>query len=182
MLAAPPRRLKSTVPSGKPTLLSHQVDRACSTAGKYPEIDGADPSMAGSSETAAMIVPVIGGRMNMFPVPNRHLVVPRLMAATVAVVAIGTMLRAARAMDEIDDLAQRSNMPSALRQQHGYSDFTDPLGRFLDLLAAGAFVDAKALKPQACAEWLANRQTSGLTGRVQIWDTEIDLNTLCAHR
>ena len=110
------------------------------------------------------------------------LVAPRLMAAAVAVVVFGAILPPARAVDEIDDLAQRSNMPSALRQRHGYSDFTDPLGRFLDLLAAGAFAEAKTLKPQACAAWLVNRQTSGLTGKVQIWDTEIDLNTLCAHR
>jgi hypothetical protein len=117
----------------------------------------------------------------MLRTANGILVAPRLMAATVAVVVLGAMLPPARAMDEIDDLAQRSNMPSALRQRHGYCDFTDPLGRSLDLLAAGAFADAKALKPQACAVWLANRQTSGLTGKVQIWDTEIDLNTLCAH-
>jgi hypothetical protein len=46
------------------------------------------------------------------------------------------MLLSARATDEIDDLAQRSNMPSALRQRHGYSDFTDPLGRFLVCIAS----------------------------------------------
>jgi hypothetical protein len=106
----------------------------------------------------------------------------RLTVATAALVAFGTMLPSAGAADEIDDLAQRSNMPPALRQPHGYSDFTDPLGRFLDLLAAGAFADAKSLKPEACATWLAKRQTLALTGKVHIWDTEIDLNTLCAAR
>ena len=104
----------------------------------------------------------------------------RLMVAAVVLVTLGTMPPSARAIDEIDDLAQRSNIPPALRQPHGYSDFTDPLGRFLDFLAAGAFADAKSLRPEACAEWLANRQTSALTGKVQIWDTEIDLNKLCA--
>jgi hypothetical protein len=104
-----------------------------------------------------------------------------LTAVTVA--ALVTMPAPARAADAIDELSQRSGMPPALRQPHGYSDFTDPLGRFLDLLAAGAFDEARRLKPQACAAWSEKRQTSSaLTGKVQIWDTEIDLDKLCASR
>ncbi|HET6606435.1 MAG TPA: hypothetical protein VFG62_07195 [Rhodopila sp.] len=107
----------------------------------------------------------------------------RLHLAATALVGLVTMPAPPCAADEIDELAQRSNMPPALRQAHGYSDFTDPLGRFLDLLAAGAFADARNLKPEACAAWLAKRQTSSaLTGKVQIWDTEIDLDKLCASR
>jgi hypothetical protein len=120
------------------------------------------------------------GGISMLQDTNGCLPTLRFVVATVVLVTLGTILGSARAADEIDELAQRSHIPPALRQPHGYSDFTDPLGRFLDFLAAGAFADAKSLKPQACAEWLANRQTSALTGKVQIWDTEIDLNKLCA--
>lgn|SRR6185437_13407160 len=104
-----------------------------------------------------------------------------LTAMTVA--ALVTMPAPVRAADAIDELSQRSTMPPDLRQPHGHSDFTDPLGRFLDFLAAGAFADAKRLKPEACAAWSAKRQTSSaLTGKVLIWDTEIDLDKLCADR
>jgi hypothetical protein len=106
----------------------------------------------------------------------------RLAVVAAAVAGFATMSAAAHAMDEIDDLAQRSNIPPALRQPHPHSDFTDPLGRFLDFLAAGAFADAKALRPEACAEWRAKRQTLALSGKVQIWDAEIDLNALCPDR
>ena len=66
-----------------------------------------------------------------------------------------------------------------MRDRHGYSDFTDPLGRFLDLLAAGAFVEARAIQPNACAAWQVTRQDSAFTGKFWIWDTEIDLDVLC---
>jgi hypothetical protein len=47
----------------------------------------------------------------------------------------------APAEDEIDLMLQRGQVPPDKMHEHGYSDFTDPLGRFLDLLAAGAFVE-----------------------------------------
>jgi hypothetical protein len=101
--------------------------------------------------------------------------------AAAAVMLAATQPRA-RAADEIDKLAAHTAMPTALRYQHAYSDFTDPLGRFLDCLAAGAFDEAKRLQPDACSSWRATRQTSAFTGKVLIWDTEIDLNTLCEAR
>jgi hypothetical protein len=88
----------------------------------------------------------------------------------------------APAEDEIDLMLQRGQIPADMINRHGYSDFTDPLGRFLDLLAAGAFVEARSIQPDACATWLATRQNSPLTGKFWVWNTEIDLDTLCAHR
>jgi hypothetical protein len=85
----------------------------------------------------------------------------------------------AAAPDEIDLLLQRGQVPADMRNQHGYSDFTDPLGRFLDLLAAGAFAEARAIQPDACAAWQAGRQDSPFSGKFWIWDTEIDLDRLC---
>lgn len=84
------------------------------------------------------------------------------------------------AEDEIERLQRGDRVPKDLMRQHGYSDFTDPVGRFLDLLAAGALADARALQPDACATWLATRQESPLTGKFSVWDTVIDLNVLCA--
>jgi hypothetical protein len=89
---------------------------------------------------------------------------------------------AADAEDEIDLMLQRGRVPVAMIQKHGYSDFTDPLGRYLDLLAAGSFDEARAIKPDACATWLATRLTSAFSGKVSVWDTEINLDTLCAYR
>jgi hypothetical protein len=82
--------------------------------------------------------------------------------------------------DAIDLLIQRA--PPGAPPHHAYSDFTDPLGRFMDFLAAGAFADARAMQPQACATWLATRDTSPLTGRFRVGDTEIDLDGLCVRR
>jgi hypothetical protein len=86
------------------------------------------------------------------------------------------------AEDAIDRLLQSGRVPKDRIREHGYSDFTDPIGRFLDLLAAGVFSEARAIQPDACAAWLATREDSPLTGKFWVWDTEIDLNTLCAHR
>jgi hypothetical protein len=88
----------------------------------------------------------------------------------------------ANAQDQIDLMLRRDQVPLGMRNQHGYSDFTDPLGRFLDLLAAGAFVEARSIQPDACSTWLATRHNSALTGKFWVWNTEIDLDTLCAHR
>ena len=85
-----------------------------------------------------------------------------------------------RAEDQIDQLIGR--IPKHMIREHGYSDFTDPVGKFLDLLAAGAFAKARAIQGDACASWRANRQDSPLTGRFRVWDTELDLDTLCASR
>lgn len=95
---------------------------------------------------------------------------------------LGGAPTSANAQDAIDRMLQRGQIPADMVHKHGYSDFTDPLGRFLDLLAAGAFAEARAIQPDACAAWLATRQSSALTGRFWVWDTEIDLDTLCAHR
>lgn len=84
------------------------------------------------------------------------------------------------AQDTIDQL--RSTIPPDLINPHGYSDFTDPLGRFLDLLAAGAFEDAKAIQPEACATWAATRKTSAFSGKVTIWNTQTDLDTICTNK
>ena len=102
-----------------------------------------------------------------------------LMLAIILLVGAGAKASLARGADDIDQLSEQTKMPAALRYQHGYSDFTDPLGRFLDLLAAGAFEDAKLLKPEACSTWLATRDASPFTGKVQIWDTQVDLDRLC---
>jgi len=89
-------------------------------------------------------------------------------------------LASARAEDGIDQL--RSQYPLDMMNRHGYSDFTDPLGRFLDLLAAGAFDEARAVQPDACAAWAATRQTSAFSGKFWIANTLISLDTLCAGR
>jgi hypothetical protein len=94
-------------------------------------------------------------------------------------IAVGWLsLAGARAEDRIDQL--RSQYPSDMMNRHGYSDFTDPLGRFLDLLAAGAFDEARAIQPDACAAWAATRQTSPFSGKFWIANTLISLDTLCA--
>ena len=91
-------------------------------------------------------------------------------------------LKAANAEDAIDLMLQRGQVPADLTRKHGYSDFPDPLGRFLDLLAAGAIAEARVIQPDACAAWLATRQSSALTGKFWVWNTEINLDTLCASR
>jgi hypothetical protein len=104
----------------------------------------------------------------------------------IALAATGALLLgeplSANAQDEIDLMLRRGQVPPDMMHEHGYSDFTDPLGRFLDLLAAGAFVQARSIQPDACATWLATRQNSPLTGKFWVWNTEINLDTLCAHR
>ncbi len=87
-----------------------------------------------------------------------------------------------RADDRIDQLLRSGHVPKALLHEHGYSDFTDPLGRFMDLLAAGAVTDAQVLFPAACAAWLAKRQESPLTGKFRALDIDLDLNELCETR
>jgi hypothetical protein len=88
----------------------------------------------------------------------------------------------AKPQDQIDLMLRRGQIPAELAQRHGYSDFTNPLGRFMDLMAAGAVSDARAIQADACARWLATRQTSAFSGRFWAWNVEINLDTLCAHR
>lgn len=95
-----------------------------------------------------------------------------------AIVLIGLFLGGARADDQIDRL--HAQFPADLINRHGYSDYTDPVGRFLDLLAAGAFEEAKAIEPDACAAWVTTRQTSAFSGKVWITNTLVSLDTLCA--
>jgi hypothetical protein len=87
---------------------------------------------------------------------------------------------AAKAEDQIDLMVQRGQIPVELAQRHGYSDFTNPVGRFMDLLAAGAVSDARAIQADACTTWLATRQTSALSGKFWAWGVEINLDALCA--
>jgi hypothetical protein len=49
-------------------------------------------------------------------------------------------------------------------------------------LAAGAFEEAKAIQPDACAAWAATRQNSAFSGKFWVWNTEISLDTLCTNR
>jgi hypothetical protein len=88
----------------------------------------------------------------------------------------------AAAQDQIDLMLQRGQIPVALAHRHGYSDFTNPLGRFMDLVAAGAITDARAIQADACKTWLATRSTSALSGKFWAWGEEINLDALCAHR
>jgi hypothetical protein len=105
----------------------------------------------------------------------------RLIAQTILVTAALCLPAGnARAEDAIDQMLQQGQIPATMTNQHGYSDFTDPLGRFLDLLAAGAFAEARAIQPDACADWRATRNTSAFTGKFWVWNTQIDLDTLCA--
>lgn len=104
----------------------------------------------------------------------------------IALAATGFLMWAAinpaRPDDAIDRMLQSGLVPADMTRRHGYSDFTDPLGRFMDLLAAGAIDEARAVQPDACAAWLATRRNSAFTGKFWAWNTEIDLDTLCARR
>ncbi len=82
------------------------------------------------------------------------------------------------AADPLDRIPGSGDLP----QQRGYSDFTTPLGRFMDLLAAGDISGARAIQPQACAAWRNTRQMSGWTGKFWARDVELDLDTICGPR
>ena len=61
-----------------------------------------------------------------------------------------------------------------------HSDFyNDPLGRFMDLLSAGATTEAKRLQSQACAAWANGRSASPLSGRFSVQGVELNLDRLC---
>ena len=88
----------------------------------------------------------------------------------------------AAAADDLDVLIQRSGMPPQQQYRHGYSDHTDPVGRFMDLLAAGAIADARALRPDACRVWTETRHNSAWTGKFWVWNVQADMDTLCGRR
>lgn len=104
---------------------------------------------------------------------------PRIVPLAAACLLWGGQIQA-RAEDQIDLMLQQ--VPAGMSVRHGYSDFTDPLGRFLDLLAAGAFAEARTIQPDACSAWLATRENSAFSGKFRAWNTEINLDTLCARR
>jgi hypothetical protein len=102
----------------------------------------------------------------------------RGIASTVAITCL--LLGHASAEDKIDALLNHGQLRPDMINRHGYSDFTDPLGRFLDLLAAGAFQEARMIQPDACATWAATRQNAAFSGIFWVRDTKINLDTLCA--
>jgi hypothetical protein len=100
------------------------------------------------------------------------------------VVALGFAWReAAGATDEIDRLTRTGQLPADIRPRHAYSDFTDnPVGRFMDMLAAGGLTEAKELQPAACSAWAGMRDRSSLTGTFWVGSTRIDMDTVCGPR
>jgi len=102
-----------------------------------------------------------------------HRIRTTALAVTVCLLCAG----AARAQDPLDQLSPSGGAPAA---RPGYSDFTTPLGRFMDLLAAGDIAGARAIRPAACADWSARRQESGWTGRFSVRGVMFDLDTVCA--
>jgi hypothetical protein len=99
-----------------------------------------------------------------------------------AVFVLAALWVSAAQADELDLILERATLPPALRYQHGYSDFTDPLGRFMDLLSVGAVDDARAVEPDACRTWLTTRDRSGWSGKFWVWNVEVSLDQLCAAR
>ena len=81
--------------------------------------------------------------------------------------------------DPIDRLLRDGRLPREMMRERAHSDFSESVGKFMDFLAAGAFDEARALRPAACAAWRATRHESALTGRFWVWNTELDLDMLC---
>jgi hypothetical protein len=84
--------------------------------------------------------------------------------------------------DPVDVLVQQGALPPDIAPRRGYSDFSDPLGRFMDMMAAGSFSEAKALRPAACERWRATRTQSGWTGKFWAADRQLDLDDVCQTR
>ena len=86
---------------------------------------------------------------------------------------------AAQAEDELARLARNAQQDTSYLGMH--SDFRDddPVGRFMDMLAAGAIVEARGLEPRACAAWTRGWSTSPLSGLFSINGVELSLNRLC---
>lgn len=87
---------------------------------------------------------------------------------------------AAPATAQADEL---DRLPAARPDTSGqgmHSDFYDqPIGRFMDLLAAGAIAEARPLRPQVCAAWTADRDRSAWTGDFSIGGVSLSLDRLC---
>ena len=79
----------------------------------------------------------------------------------------------------IDRLQRDGAIPQALVLPRGHSDATEPVGRMLDLLAAGSYDEARKLRPAACARWRATRAESPFSGKVVIWATVVEMDALC---
>ncbi len=81
---------------------------------------------------------------------------------------------------ELDRLAAHG-IPSHDNSYQGmHSDFyTDPVGRFMDLLAAGAVKEARALEPEVCTAWKSRRTNSAMTGTFSVQGVELSLDRLC---
>jgi hypothetical protein len=94
-------------------------------------------------------------------------------------VGVAPLAIAASGDDELDRL--RGTPPSPDTSYRGmHSDFYDqPIGRFMDLLAAGAITEAKALRPRVCAAWAADRGRSALTGNFSVGEVSLSLDRLC---
>jgi len=135
------------------------------------------PARAGSRITGA--APSRTGRPAGDRVNARRQAIRRAILLVATILVSEACLNGAVADDQIDMMLRRGQIPREMIREHGYSDFTDPLGQFLDLLAAGALVEAKTIQPEACATWLTTRQASPLTGKFRVWNTEIDLDALC---
>lgn len=112
---------------------------------------------------------------------TQHHLRSAVLAASVSVsLCAGAPL--ARAQSAIDALIQQGEGPADISPGHAYSDYSDPLGRFMDSLAAGAYADAKSLQPDACKSWSASRQTTAVSGKFWVRGTLIDIEALCADR
>jgi len=87
----------------------------------------------------------------------------------------------ARGQDEIDRLSRQGQLPADIRPLRVHSDFTDPVGRFMDMVAAGGLSEAKALQPDACVAWATMRDRSAIAGKFWVGTTEIDMDSVCGH-
>jgi hypothetical protein len=85
----------------------------------------------------------------------------------------------AHGQDEIDRLSRQGQLPADIRPLRVHSDFTDPVGRFMDMVAAGGLSEAKALQPDACNAWATRRERSAIAGKFWVGTTEIDMDSVC---
>ncbi len=86
---------------------------------------------------------------------------------------------AAQAGDELARLAGHARPDTSYRGMHTDFSDDDPVGRLMDLLTAGAIVEARGLQPRACAAWSRGRNTSAWSGRLFVNGVELSLDRLC---
>jgi hypothetical protein len=97
-----------------------------------------------------------------------------------AVCVLCALASVARAEDAIDQLQRSGRVPPELMQRHAHSDFfSDPLGRYLDLLGAGDLRGARAIQADACAVWKSTRAESAFSGKFRVWETDLSLDVVC---